>query len=294
MSDLKLMDSKAAPKPWTEAAETLRDKKELDVCLTIRELASLPASRTAVVKKAVLKVKLPVILAGAIAALLGERKRQRDWRTEEYAANVHHAMAALLAVLDLFSVTPAQQQQPSETAGGLHSASKAAKRSGSSGSSSSTSAGSSSSSSSSGGSSSSAACPLGGASNAAAMQRFAREAGIDFSKPSWESLLRKLAMALQDVAAVLEQASSSDSSSSSSSKQPLELLPLATISLPRKLLSDSSALLFTQPGGLFNSPICAALAEPIAQIGVAALKAAAPSPQNTARVGYMAEVISNI
>jgi hypothetical protein len=84
------MDAAAAAKAWADAAKQLRDKKQLEAaCLTICSLAGKPSARTVVVQKAVRKLCLLRALAEATAAVLDERRRQRDWLAAGYALRVN-------------------------------------------------------------------------------------------------------------------------------------------------------------------------------------------------------------
>jgi hypothetical protein len=90
---------------------------------------------------------------------------------------------------------------------------------------------------------------------------------------------------MQDVACVLEQASSSTDAGSFLQAVEAGSLPVSTTSLPIRLLRLTAAILEAHPQRLLASPAVAALAVPAAQLAVAALRtasAAVVAQQNAA------------
>jgi hypothetical protein len=265
---LSAMDSKAAAKAWADAAALLRDQKQLQAaCQTISRLSDQPSACTAAVQAAVIKLDLPRALANAVAAVLGERKRQRDWRAEAYAERVWCVVNALIAVQKV--AEQPQQQRSTAAAGGLRSSSRSTAAEGCS-------------------SRSTVNCP------AAVRQTAAMPAVAISQLPA--SLLPRLAIALQDVAVLAEQSlfwatpttSSSSScgrgrsSSSSSSFKHVEGQVPALVAVPFMLLTFTNGLISKEPEQFLASPAAAALAVPAAQLAVALLRAAAAAQQTAA------------
>jgi hypothetical protein len=93
------MDAAATSKAWAAAADSLKNKSRIESgCHAIYSLASQPATRGSA-RKAVIKHSLPLAVFAALNTILGERRRQRDWRAAAYAARVELVAAAAVEVL---------------------------------------------------------------------------------------------------------------------------------------------------------------------------------------------------
>jgi hypothetical protein len=258
------MAAAAAAKAWADAAQQLKDRKQLEAaCRAICSLASQHDANLAAARTAVLKHKLPQALFTTLAAVLGERRRQRDWRTAGYAACVYNVVSA---TVDLLHVPGLFKQQALQAAAAAAAAAAAG-----SGRVLHTDSGGrmvvlgSSSSSSSGHKESAADLVRLDAAAAGAVTLTA--VGSVVPQAVLDSVLSQLALAVNEVAAVLEV----DNSSSSSRQNCTE--PSHAACLPG-VLATHIAVLVTEPAGPFSSPRTAGLAAPAARLAMAALSRA--------------------
>jgi hypothetical protein len=258
------MDAGATSKAWAATAESLKHKSRIEsACQAICSLASQSASRGAA-RKAVLKHGLLQAVFAVLSTVLGERKRQRDWRTTAFAARVSCVAAAAVEVL---RVADLLQYNSLDAGDGT-----ASSRSSSSSSSSTT--------------------------------DFSRQsrnsvASVNYEPVTaalWDQLLPRLAVALQDNAVLLEAAAGSGSSNtttsmSSSSSAAAAVASLATVStgLSLRLLQLSVAVATAVAGTKVKEQHISAVAPPALRLATAVLAAAATAAgQSTAAASVAA------
>jgi hypothetical protein len=232
------MAATATAKAWADAAQQLKDRQQLEAaCRTICRLASQHDANIAAARTEVLKHKLPQALFITLAAVLGERNRQRDWRTAGYAARVYNVVSA---TVELLHVPGLFKQQVLQGSAGAAS------------------------------SSSSSSSSSGDHKEDAAAARAVTMAAVGSVVPQavLDTVLSQLALAVNEVAAVLEVDNNNSSSSSSSQAGSSHAACLPCV------LATFIAVLVTEPAGPFSSPRTAQLAAPTARLAMAALSLA--------------------
>jgi hypothetical protein len=235
------MDAAATSKAWAAAADSLKHKNLIESgCHAICSLASQPAPHGAA-RKAVIKHGLPQAMFAVLNTVLGERRRQRDWRAAAYAARVELVAAAgieVLAVADMLQRNLVYKRTSAASSSSSRSVTDHSRSS------------------------------RDGASSALTKS---------VSDALWDQLLPKLALALQENAVLAEAAVSGGRSDSNASKSSSSAPARAAASmrlLSLRLLQLALAAVVGMARSIIAADHLVAVAEPAARLAMAALAGA--------------------